>query len=172
MGFLKSPEIPLEGLVKIPLERLIKIPFEGNFCRFPRESEKTRTRAVGFLKTPEIPLEGNFFRFPREAEKSRTKAVRFLKSTEIPLEGLIFHPLHVADWPRVNGAHQLAVDTSAGVSVLDDQSGPKSLFLSLTPTHVFKIPKLDSSVDADSPWMLLQVPSKTSPQIFLMCAPR
>ena len=56
---------------------------------------------MGFLKTPEIPLEGNFFRFPREAEKSRTKAVRFLKSTEIPLEGLIFHPLHVADWPRV-----------------------------------------------------------------------
>ena len=101
MGFLKSPEIPLEGLIKIPLERLIKIPLEGNFFRFPRESEKTRTRAVGFLKTPEIPLEGNFFRFPREAEKSRTKAVRFLKSTEIPLEGLIFHPLHVADWPRV-----------------------------------------------------------------------
>ena len=93
VGFLKSPEIPLEGLIKIPLE--------GNFFRFPRESEKTRTRAVGFLKTPEIPLEGNFFRFPREAEKSRTKAVRFLKSTEIPLEGLIFHPLHVADWPRV-----------------------------------------------------------------------
>ena len=57
---------------------------------------------MGFLKTPEIPLEGNFFRFPREAEKSRTKAVRFLKSTEIPLEGLIFHPLHVADWPRVD----------------------------------------------------------------------
>ena len=56
---------------------------------------------MGFLKIPEIPLEGNFFRFPREAEKSRTKAVRFLKSTEIPLEGLIFHPLHVADWPRV-----------------------------------------------------------------------
>ena len=56
---------------------------------------------MGFLKSPEIPLEGNFFRFPREAEKSRTKAVRFLKSTEIPLEGLIFHPLHVADWPRV-----------------------------------------------------------------------
>ena len=56
---------------------------------------------MGFLKTPEIPLEGKFFRFPREAEKSRTKAVRFLKSTEIPLEGLIFHPLHVADWPRV-----------------------------------------------------------------------
>ena len=101
MGFLKSPEIPLEGLIKIPLERLIKIPLEGSFFRFPRESEKTRTRAVGFLKTPEIPLEGNFFRFPREAEKSRTKAVRFLKSTEIPLEGLIFHPLHVADWPRV-----------------------------------------------------------------------
>ena len=101
MGFLKSPEIPLEGLIKIPLERLIKIPLEGNFFRFPRESEKTRTRAVGFLKTPEIPLEGNFFRFPREAEKSRTKAGRFLKSTEIPLEGLIFHPLHVADWPRV-----------------------------------------------------------------------
>ena len=102
MGFLKSPEIPLEGLTKIPLERLIKIPLEGNFFRFPRESEKTRTRAVGFLKTPEIPLKGNFFRFPREAEKSRTKAVRFLKSTEIPLEGLIFHPLHVADWPRVH----------------------------------------------------------------------
>ena len=109
MGFLKFSEIPLEGLIKIPLEglikipleRLIKIPLEGNFFRFPRESEKTRTRAVGFLKTPEIPLEGNFFRFPREAEKSRTKAVRFLKSTEIPLEGLIFHPLHVADWPRV-----------------------------------------------------------------------
>ena len=101
MGFLKSPETPLEGLIKIPLERLIKIPLEGNFFRFPRESEKTRTRAVGFLKTPEIPLEGNFFRFPREAEKARTKAVRFLKSTEIPLEGLIFHPLHVADWPRV-----------------------------------------------------------------------
>ena len=98
MGFLK---IPLEGLIEIPLERLIKIPLEGNFFRFPRESERTRTRAVGFLKTPEIPLEGNFFRFPREAEKSRTKAVRFLKSTEIPLEGLIFHPLHVADWPRV-----------------------------------------------------------------------
>ena len=104
MGFLKSPEIPLEGLIKIPLERLIKIPLEGNFFRFPRESEKTRTRAVGFLKTPEIPLEGNFFRFPREAEKSRTKAVRFLKSTEIPLEGLIFHPLHVADWPRVGAS--------------------------------------------------------------------
>ena len=101
MGFLKSPEIPLEGLIKIPLERLIKIPLEGIFFRFPRESEKTRTRAVGFLKTPENPVEGNFFRFPREAEKSRTKAVRFLKSTEIPLEGLIFHPLHVADWPRV-----------------------------------------------------------------------
>ena len=101
MGFLKSPEIPLEGLIKIPLERLIKIPLEGNCFRFPREEEKTRTRAVGFLKTPEIPLEGNFFRFPREAEKSRTKAVRFLKSTEIPLKGLIFHPLHVADWPRV-----------------------------------------------------------------------
>ena len=101
MGFLKSPEIPLEGLIKIPLERLIKIPLEDNFFRFPRESEKTRTGAVGFLKTPEIPLEGNFFRFPREAEKSRTKAVRFLKSTEIPLEGLIFHALHVADWPRV-----------------------------------------------------------------------
>ena len=102
MGFLKSPEIPLEGFIKIPLERLIKIPLEGNFFRFPRESEKTRTRAVGFRKTSEIPLEGNFFRFPREAEKSRTKAVRFLKSTEIPLEGLIFHPLHVADWPRVH----------------------------------------------------------------------
>ena len=101
MGFLKSPEIPLEGLIKIPLERLRKIPLEGNFFRFPRESENTRTRAVGFLKTPEIPLEGNFFIFPQEAEKSRTKAVRFLKSTEIPLEGLIFHPLHVADWPRV-----------------------------------------------------------------------
>ena len=85
MGFLKTPEIPLEG----------------NFFRFPREEEKTRTRAVGFLKTPEIPLEGNFFRFPREAEKSRTRAVRFLKSTKIPLEALIFHPLHVADWPRV-----------------------------------------------------------------------
>ena len=107
MGFLKSPEIPLEGLIKIPLERLIKTPLEGNFFRFPRESEKTRTRAVGFLKTPEIPLEGNFFRFPREAEKSRTKAVRFLKSTEIPLEGLIFHPLHVVDWPRVIYSHLL-----------------------------------------------------------------
>ena len=57
---------------------------------------------MGFLKTPEIPLEGNFFRFPREAENSRTKAVRLLKSTEIALEGLIFHPLHVADWPRVH----------------------------------------------------------------------
>ena len=109
MGFLKSPEIPLEGLIKIPLERLIKIPLEGNFFRFPRESEKTRTRAVGFLKTPEIPLEGNFFRFPREAEKSRTKAVRFIKSTEIPLEGLIFHPLHVADWPRVYDAVSLLI---------------------------------------------------------------
>ena len=38
---------------------------------------KTRTRAVGFLKSPEIPLEGlikippegNFFRFPQEEEK-------------------------------------------------------------------------------------------------------
>ena len=57
---------------------------------------------MGFLKSPEIPLEGNFFRFPREEEKTRTRAVGFLKSTEIPLEGLIFHPLHVADWPRVS----------------------------------------------------------------------
>ena len=111
MGFLKSPEIPLDGLIEIPLERLIKIPLKGNFFRFPRESEKTRTRAVGFLKTPEIPLEGNFFRFPREAEKSRTKAVRFLKSTEIPLEGLIFHPLQVADWPRVYDlAYQVCIN--------------------------------------------------------------
>ena len=47
----------------------------------------TRTRAVGFLKSPEIPLEGNFFRFPREEEKSRTRAVGFLKTPEIPLEG-------------------------------------------------------------------------------------
>ena len=53
MGFLKSPEIPLEGL--------IKIPFEGNFFRFPREEEKTRTKAVGFLKSPEIPLEDTYF---------------------------------------------------------------------------------------------------------------
>ena len=72
MGFLKSPEIPLEGLIKIPLERLIKIPLEGNFFRFPRESEKTQTKAVGFLKSPEIPLEDKYFT-----------------------------PLHVADWPRV-----------------------------------------------------------------------
>ena len=86
MGFLKTTEIPLEG----------------NFFRFPLEAEKSRTKAVRFLKSTDIPLEGNFFRFPREAEKSRTKAVRFLKSPEIPLEGLIFHPLHVADWPRVN----------------------------------------------------------------------
>ena len=95
MGFLKSPEIPLEV----------------NFFRFPREEEKTRTRAVGFLKTPEIPLEGNFFRFPREAEKSRTKAVRFLKSTKLPLEGFIFHPLHVADWPRVQLCHYTSFHT-------------------------------------------------------------
>ena len=116
MGFLKSPEIPQEGLIKIPPERLIKIPLEGNFFRFLLESEKTRTRAVGFLKTPEIPLEGNFFRFPREAEKSRTKAVRFLKSTEIPLEGLIFHPLHVADWPRVTDQGEITLfkQTSGG----------------------------------------------------------
>ena len=109
MGFLKSPEIPQEGLIKIPLERLIKIPLEGNFFRFLLESEKTRTRAVGFLKTPEIPLEGNFFRFPREAEKSRTKAVRFLKSTEIP-------PLHVADWPRVTDQGEITLfkQTSGG----------------------------------------------------------
>ena len=53
MGFLKSPEIPLEGLIKIPLE--------GNFFRFLRESEKTRTKAVGFLKSPEIPLEDTYF---------------------------------------------------------------------------------------------------------------
>ena len=53
MGFLKSPEIPLEGLIKIPLE--------GNFFRFSREEEKTRTRAVGFLKSPEIPLEDTYF---------------------------------------------------------------------------------------------------------------
>ena len=85
MGFLKTTEIPLED----------------NFFRFPLEAEKSRTKAVRFLKSTDIPLEGNFFRFPREAEKSRTKAVRFLKSPEIPLEGLIFHPLHVADWPRV-----------------------------------------------------------------------
>ena len=66
MGFLKSPEIPLEGLIKIPLE--------GNFFRFPREEEKTRTRAaVGFLKSPEIPLEDRYFT-----------------------------PLHVADWSRVS----------------------------------------------------------------------
>ena len=64
MGFLKSPEIPLE--------RLIKIPLEGNFSRFPREEEKTRTEAVGFLKSPEIPLEDTYFT-----------------------------PLHIADWPRV-----------------------------------------------------------------------
>ena len=72
VGFLKSPEIPLERLIKVPLERLIKIPLEGNFFRFPRESEKTRTKAVGFLKSPEIPLEDTYFT-----------------------------PLHVADWPRV-----------------------------------------------------------------------
>ena len=72
MGFLKSPEIPLEGLIKIPLERLIKIPLEGIFFRFPREEEKTRTKAVGFLKSPEIPLEDTYFT-----------------------------SLHVADWPRV-----------------------------------------------------------------------
>ena len=53
MGFLKSPEIPLEGLIKIPLE--------GNFFRFPREEEKTQTRAVEFLKSPEIPLEDDVF---------------------------------------------------------------------------------------------------------------
>ena len=53
MGFLKSPEIPLEGLIKITLE--------GNFFRFPCEEEKTRTRAVGFLKSPEIPLEDTYF---------------------------------------------------------------------------------------------------------------
>ena len=72
MGFLKSPEIPLEGLIKIPLEGLIKIPLESNFFRFPREEEKTRTRAVGFIKSPEIPLEVTYFT-----------------------------PLQVADWPRV-----------------------------------------------------------------------
>ena len=55
-GISEISKISLEGLIKIPLERLIKIPLEGNFFRFPRESEKTRTRAVGFLKTPEIPL--------------------------------------------------------------------------------------------------------------------
>ena len=64
-----------------------------------------------------------------------------------------------------NGAHQLAVDTGAGVSVLDDQSRPKPLFQNLTPTHVFKFAKVDSPVDADSFWMLLQVPSKASPKI-------
>ena len=64
MGFLKSLKLPLEGIIKIPLE--------GNFFRFPREEEKTRTRAVGFLKSPEIPLEDTYFT-----------------------------PLHVADWPRV-----------------------------------------------------------------------
>ena len=79
MGFLKSPEIPLEGLIKIPLEGLIKIPLEG------------------LIK---IPLEGNFFRFPRE-EKTRTRAVGFIKSPEIPLEVTYFTPLQVADWPRV-----------------------------------------------------------------------
>ena len=65
----------------------------------------------------------------------------------------------------------LAVDISAGVSVLDNQSGPKPLFRNLTPTYVFKFPKLDSPVDADSPWMLLQVPPKTSPRRSPMCAP-
>ena len=58
-----------------------------------------------------------------------------------------------------NGAHQLAVDTGAGVSVLDDQSRSKPLFQNLTPTHVFKFPNVDSL------WMLLQVPSKASPKI-------
>ena len=64
-----------------------------------------------------------------------------------------------------NGANQHAVDTSAGVSVPDEQSRPKPLFRNLTPIHVFKFPKLDSLIDADSPWMLLQVPSKTSSKI-------
>ena len=53
MGFLKSPEIPLEGLIKIPLE--------DNIFRFSRGEEKTRTRAMGFLKSPEIPLEDTYF---------------------------------------------------------------------------------------------------------------
>ena len=66
----------------------------------------------------------------------------------------------------------LGVDISAGVSVLDNQSGPKPLFRNLTPTYVSKFPKLHSPVDADSPWMLLQVPSKTSPRRSLMCTPR
>ena len=81
----------------------------GNLFRFPREEGKTRTRAVGFLKSLEIlleglikiPLGGNFFRFPREEEKTRTRAVGFLKSPEIPLEDTYLTPLHVADWPRV-----------------------------------------------------------------------
>ena len=49
-----------------------------------------------------------------------------------------------------NGAHQLAVDTSAGVSVLNDQSRPKLLLRNLTSTFVFKFPNLDSPVDAES----------------------
>ena len=57
---------------------MLKMPLEGNLFRFPRSGEiKTRTRAVGFLESPEIPLEGlkkiplkwNFFRFPREELK-------------------------------------------------------------------------------------------------------
>ena len=67
---------------------------------------------------------------------------------------------------------QLTPDTSAEVSVLDDQSRPLPLFRNVTPTHVFKFPKLASPVDADSPWMLLQVPSKKSPRRSLMCVPR
>ena len=71
---MRAPEDKCEkSLIKITLERLIKIPLEGNFCRFPRESEKSRTKAVEFLKSPEIPLEDTYFT-----------------------------PLHVADWPRVH----------------------------------------------------------------------
>ena len=56
-----------------------------------------------------------------------------------------------------NGTHQLAVDTNAEISVLDDQSRPKLLFRNLTPTHVLKFRKHDSPVDADSHWMLQQI---------------
>ena len=51
-----------------------KIPLGGYLFRFPREEEKTRTRTVGFLKSPEIPLEG-LIKIPLE---------RYIK---IPLEG-------------------------------------------------------------------------------------
>ena len=55
----------------------IKNPSGGQSFQIPSGGIKTRTRAVGFLKSPEIPLEGlikippegNFFRFPQEEEK-------------------------------------------------------------------------------------------------------